>query len=128
MLRSAVHNCLTRRFPFTTLFYLRVLIQDICEMYVSNIQSRSPYIITKEYFQYYWKRVKERTASSYSGRHFGHYKSAAHSDYLSEVHARHLALITKTGATPSRWSKGLSVILELRTWESQVKIHIVKRP
>ena len=69
-------------------------------------------IITKEDFQHYWKRVKERTASSYSGRHFGHYKAAAHSEYLSEVHAKHMALITKTGATPSRWSKGLSVMLE----------------
>ena len=33
-------------------------------------------IIAKEDFQHYWKRVKERTALSYSGRHFGHYKSA----------------------------------------------------
>ena len=56
--------------------------------------------------------MKERTASSYSGRHFGHYKAAAHSEYLSEVHAKHLALITKTGSTPSQWSKGLSVMLE----------------
>ena len=49
---------------------------------------------------------------SYSGRHFGHYKAAAHSDYLSEVHARIDELVTKTGATPERWSKGLSVMLE----------------
>merc|ERR1712194_332832 len=28
------------------------------------------------------------------------------------AHVRHLALITKTGATPKRWSKGLSVMLE----------------
>ena len=45
-------------------------------------------IITKEDFQHYWRRMKERTASSFSGRHFGHYKAAAHSDFLSEVHAK----------------------------------------
>ena len=48
----------------------------------------------------------------YSGRHFGHYKAATHLDYLSEVHARTRGLVTKTGATPERWSKGLSVMLE----------------
>ena len=58
-------------------------------------------IITKEDFQHYSKRVKERIASSYSGRHFGHYKAAAHSDYLLEVHTKHVALVTKTAATPS---------------------------
>ena len=69
-------------------------------------------IITKEDFQNYWKRAKERTASSFAGRHFEHYTAASHSDFLSEVHARHIVLITKIGATPKRWSNGLSVMLE----------------
>ena len=56
--------------------------------------------------------MKERTASSFSGRHFGHYKAAAHSDFLLEVHAKAIELVTKTGATPERLSKGLSVTLE----------------
>ena len=34
--------------------------------------------ITKEDFKHYWGRMKERTASSYSGRHVGHHKAAAH--------------------------------------------------
>ena len=42
-------------------------------------------IITKEDIQHYWRRMKERTASSYFRRHFGHYKAAAHSKYLSKV-------------------------------------------
>ena len=28
----------------------------------------------------FWKRVKEGTSSSYSGIHYGHYKTAAHSE------------------------------------------------
>ena len=69
-------------------------------------------IITKEDFQHYWRRVKERTASSFLGRHFGHYAAVAHSDLLSDAHTRYLALITKTGAAPKRWPKGLSFMLE----------------
>ena len=56
--------------------------------------------------------MKDRTSSSYSGRHFGHYKAARHSDYLLELHSRTLDLITKTGVAPEWWSKGLSVMLE----------------
>ena len=66
----------------------------------------------QSHFQHYWRRMKERTASSFSGRHFGNYKAAAHSDFLSEVHAKTIELVTKTGATPDRWSKGLLVMLE----------------
>ena len=69
-------------------------------------------IITKKDFQHYWRRMKEKMTSFYPGRHFGHCKAAAHSDYLSEVHARTVELATKTGETPERRSKGLSVMLE----------------
>ena len=69
-------------------------------------------IITKEDFQHCWRRVKERRASSFLGRHVGHYAAVDHLDLLSEAHAWHLALITKIGAAPKRWSKGLSVMLE----------------
>ena len=79
-----------------------IILNEIARIYKLMGEGKVSIIITKEDFQHYWKRVKERTTSSYSGRHFGYYKSAAHSDYLLEVHARHLALITKTGATPSR--------------------------
>ena len=68
--------------------------------------------ITKEDFQHFWKRAKERTSSSRSGQHIGHYKAAALSDYLSEVHALKLSLISKTGSPPERWARGLSVMLE----------------
>jgi hypothetical protein len=33
-------------------------------------------------FQYYWRKCKERTSSSISGIHFGHYKSATYSDVI----------------------------------------------
>ena len=68
--------------------------------------------VSIEYFQYYWRRVKERISSSYSKLHFGHYTSAAHSDFLSACHAAKLSLITKTGCTSKRWARGLNVMLK----------------
>ena len=38
--------------------------------------------ISADKFYYFWKRVKEVTASSYSGIHYGHYKAEAHSELL----------------------------------------------
>ena len=58
--------------------------------------------VTKEDFQYYWKKVRERTASLYSGLHFGHYIAAAFSNRLSEIHALKLLVIAKTGYAPDR--------------------------
>ena len=89
-----------------------IILNEISRIWRLMGEGEVSIIITKEDFQYHWKSVKERTASSFSGRHFGHYAAAAHSDALSEVHTRHLALVTKTGAAPNRWSKGLSVMLE----------------
>ena len=68
--------------------------------------------MTADHFQHYWKQVKEKTASSYSKLHFGHYKSAAHSDLLSEVNALKLSLISKTGSALEQWARGLLVVLE----------------
>ena len=69
-------------------------------------------LVTVDDFKHYWRKDKERTASLYSKLYFRHYKSAAYSDYLSEVHALKLSLISKTGLAPERWARGLSVMLE----------------
>ena len=69
-------------------------------------------VVTKDDFQHFWKRMNERTSSSYSKLHIGHYKSAAYSEELSTIHSLKLSLISKTGSAPERWAKGLSVMLE----------------
>ena len=63
-------------------------------------------------FNHYWRRAKERTTSSYSKLHFGHYKLAVYPDYLLEVHALKFSLISKTGSASERWARGLLVMLE----------------
>jgi hypothetical protein len=77
-------------------------------------QSQLSCEITKEDFQCYWKKPRERTSSSISGLHYGHYKAAATDDTLSEIHALMTELVV-TGASPfARWEMGLSCMLKKR--------------
>jgi hypothetical protein len=68
--------------------------------------------ITRQDFQHHWRRSKERTSSSVSGLHYGHYKAATHSELLSEIHALMTELAVTGGAPLARWESGLSAMLE----------------
>lgn len=68
--------------------------------------------ITKEDFQHFWKKSRERTSSSISGLHYGHYKAAAEDDLLSKIHALMTELAVVGGSPFTRWQKGLSCMLE----------------
>jgi endonuclease/exonuclease/phosphatase family metal-dependent hydrolase len=89
-----------------------ILLEEIANIWRKMGEGEVSIAISTEDYQYYWKHVKERISSSISGLHFGHYKSIAHDDELSSLLARKLSLITKTGAAPERWARGLSVMLE----------------
>jgi hypothetical protein len=54
----------------------------------------------------------ERTGSSYSGLHFGHYKTASFCPDLSLLHATKLTICARNGVALARWGKGLTVLLE----------------
>jgi hypothetical protein len=76
--------------------------------------------ITRQDFQHHWKKAKERTYSSLSGLHYGHYKAPTHSDLLSEIHAIMAELVVTGGAPFARWESGLSVMLEKQKGVTQV--------
>ncbi len=70
-----------------------------------------------------WKKLRESTSSSPSGRHFGHYKTAvvvsrlpeAHPAYfpqLSHLHAAMCHFPVKHGFAPKRWCESTNVMLE----------------
>ena len=63
-------------------------------------------------WQYKWCKARERTSSSESGLHFGHYKAGASSDMILEFHALKTTLALRLGIALARWSRGLSVMLE----------------
>ena len=59
-----------------------IILEEIARIWKKMGDGEVNVVITREDYQHYWKRVKERIASSYSGLHFGHYKAAAFSDYF----------------------------------------------
>ena len=68
--------------------------------------------ITQADYKRYWTRSKERTSSSLSGLHFGHWKSAADVPLLAETHALFSEIAVSKGYSPTRWQAGLSAMLE----------------
>jgi len=69
-------------------------------------------ILNTDAFCAHWKQARERTSSSFSGLHFGHYKAAAFAPPLAHLHARFTQLVFMTGISLSRYQSGLQVILE----------------
>jgi hypothetical protein len=106
MLRGKVH------IPFdvdaTTTFVLDEIIRLFDKLHEGHIGIT----LGAEEFKYYWRRVRERTSSSISGIHFGHYKSAMYSATISDFFARKITLIARCGCPPERWGHGLQVLLE----------------
>ena len=68
--------------------------------------------ITTEDYVAYWKGRREATASSFSGLHFGHYKAASASPFLSSIHAKSIELAFTRMSPIKRWCVGLSVMIE----------------
>ena len=68
--------------------------------------------ISHKDFQEYWNRSKEKTSSSISGLHFGHWKAAIKSAELSEIHSLYTEIAISSGYAPLRWMKALTVMLE----------------
>ena len=68
--------------------------------------------ISVDDFINYWKGSREKTSSSFSGLHFGHWKAASHSRALASIHAKSIELAFRMGLPLKRWKVGLSVMLE----------------
>ena len=75
---------------------------------------------TSDDFRAYWKKSNERTSSSISTLHFGHYKTSIKSDKLSELHAVSIDIALNSGYSLKSWQKGLTVMLEKKKGVIQV--------
>jgi hypothetical protein len=111
----AVHNILSGKFQINTsatiLQETRRIIQLLGQPPSVGMLTL-PTMITPEEFQTNYKLVKERTSSSVSGCHVGHYKAAVDDDALSELHSIMMSLPYKVGFSPDRWSHVVDVMLE----------------
>ena len=63
-------------------------------------------------FQDYWRKVREKTSSSPSGRHFGQWKSIAKSNHLSSIFTKMISLPMEAGFAPRRWCQKLECSVE----------------
>jgi len=68
--------------------------------------------VAPEDFKLYWKQAREKTNSSMSLVHFGHYKAATTSDRVSAFLAKKITMIARSGCPPKRWGSGLQLMLE----------------
>ena len=59
-----------------------------------------------------FKTILEKTSSSPSGRHLGHYRAALSSDHICKVYATLMTLPFKFDFTLQRWTNALQVMLE----------------
>jgi hypothetical protein len=69
-------------------------------------------VVTTEAWKEKWSGAKERTSSSESGMHFGHYIAGRKSDIVSKHDAMKSTICLKRGFSLDRWGRGLSCMLE----------------
>jgi hypothetical protein len=82
------------------------------------IQQMIEPIITVEDFKSAFKCVQEKTASSYSGRGYHHYKACVEgssdglADAQAKVYAALMSIPLLTGYCPERWKHTIDIMLE----------------
>ncbi len=89
-----------------------LILEEIGKIGVQLTNGEVTINITLEDFKYFWKRVKEGTASSYSGIHYNHYMVAAYLYNIDSLLSKQITLVSQTGCPPDCWSYGLTVMLK----------------
>ena len=90
-------------------------IDPYCDFYLKAFAHPDAGIRTDyktHHFQGYWNKADEKTSSSISGKHFGHYKAAAKDEELSSFHAMIIETSYNAGLPLKRWKFALACLLE----------------
>jgi hypothetical protein len=105
---------------FLTKFSEDITLNDIERQWVQELQQRMTQEINThimvEDFQRYFKKRKEKTSLSFSGRHMGHYKVIAEMANYDETVANILTTVINisiiTSRPLARWQRSIQVMLE----------------
>jgi hypothetical protein len=76
--------------------------------------------ITPDKFATLYKILLEKTSSSPSGRHLGHYKAIANSESLTPIFAKLMSISHKAGFSPDCWQQVVDVMLEKSPGNSKI--------
>jgi hypothetical protein len=68
--------------------------------------------VTVDEFTSFWKTCKEKTSSSISGRHFGHYRTICDNEDLTRLQVHSINLAARRGRPLDRWQQGVTVLME----------------
>jgi hypothetical protein len=80
----------------------RAIFDSLQSLASISFPQQSP-IITTDQLASCYNAMDERTSSSPSGRHLGHYKAAINSPSLSELHSFMISIPLVAGFSPRRW-------------------------
>jgi hypothetical protein len=106
MLRGEVHIPTDVDHPTT------IVIKEIMCQFQALHKGHAKVSLGTDEFQYYWKRVQEKTSSAISTIHFGHYKLAMYFETVTKFLAKKITLIARGGCPPDCWGHGLQILLE----------------
>jgi hypothetical protein len=90
----------------------RLLFKEMTATFATLSPAAIKVYVMPEDFQHFWRTARERTGSSYSGLHFGHYIAASYCLNLSLSHAAKLSICARNGVTLARWAMGLTFLLK----------------
>jgi hypothetical protein len=68
--------------------------------------------ITEDHVRYGFKKWKETTSTSPSGRHLGHYKALIQDDTLLKCLTQFMHITVKSGLTLRRWCNAVNILIE----------------
>jgi len=77
-------------------------------------------LIQPEQFKSCYKAMDERTSSSPSGRHLGHYKAATLSEELTKLHSAMMSIPLSAGFSPTRWQQIIDVMIEKQPGDHRI--------
>jgi hypothetical protein len=97
----------------------RAIFATISDLASRDITPISPKI-SPDQFKSCYKAMDERTSSSPSGRHLGHYKAATFSEELSNLYSIMMSIPLLAGISPTRWQQIVNVMLEKKTGDHRI--------